>query len=55
MSITINFCSVWMYNKEFPSIKSPDPLILWFCKVPYNTLDAVSLLPHGLWTLNFAK
>ena len=33
MSMAINFGRVGMCNKEFPSIKSPDPLITWSCKV----------------------
>ena len=33
MSMAINFGRVGIYNEEFPSIKSPDPLITWSCKV----------------------
>ena len=33
MSLTINFGKSGIYNEEFPSIKLPDPLILWSCKV----------------------
>ena len=33
MSMAINFDWVRIYNEEFPSIKSPDPLIKWFYKV----------------------
>ena len=33
MSIRINFVRVVIYNEEFPSINSPDPLITWYCKV----------------------
>ena len=33
MYMAINFGRVGMYNKEFPSIKSPDLLITWFCKI----------------------
>ena len=31
-SMAINF-EVEMHNEEFPSIKSPDPLIKWPCEV----------------------
>ena len=33
MSMAINFGRVGVYNKAFPSIKLPDPLIMWSCKV----------------------
>ena len=33
MSMAINFDSVRIYTKEFPSIKSPDPLITWSYKL----------------------
>ena len=55
MYMAINFDRIEMYSKEFSSIKSPDPLISWSCKVTSNILDVVSLLPQGLWTLNLAK
>ena len=29
MSMAINFRRVGIYNKEFPSVKSPGPLITW--------------------------
>ena len=29
MPIAINFSSVGIYNEEFPSMNSPDPLITW--------------------------
>ena len=33
MSMAINFGWLGIYNEEFPSIKPPDPLITWPCKV----------------------
>ena len=33
MSMGINFGRVEIHNEEFPSIKSPDPLITWSCNV----------------------
>ena len=48
MSMAINFGRVEIYNKEFPSIKSSDPLIALSCKVVQTILAAVSLLPQGL-------
>ena len=27
--LSINFSSIGIYNEEFPSINSPDPLITW--------------------------
>ena len=33
MFVAVIFGMVGIYNKEFPSIKSPDPLITWSCKV----------------------
>ena len=33
MYMAINFGRVRMYNKKIPSIKSPDLLISWFCKI----------------------
>ena len=30
--MAISFIRVGTYNEEFPSIKSPDPLITWSCK-----------------------
>ena len=33
MSVAINFGRVWICNEEFPSLKSPDPLITWSWKV----------------------
>ena len=33
MSMSIDFARVGIYNKEFFSITSPDPLITWSCKV----------------------
>ena len=33
MSMAINFDGVGIYNEEFPSIKSLDPLIMWSLKV----------------------
>ena len=55
MSIAINFGRVEIYNEEFLSIKSPDPLITWSCKVTKNILAAQSLLPQGLWPLSVTK
>ena len=55
MFMAINFSRVEIYNKEFSSIKSPDPLIMWSCKVTYNILAAVSVLQQSLWPLNLAK
>ena len=43
MSMAINFGKVGMYNAKFPSIKSPDSLIMGSCKVAENILAAVSL------------
>ena len=55
MSMAINFGRVEIYNKEFPSIKSSNPLITLSYKVTETILAAVSLLPQGLWPLNLAK
>ena len=33
MSMATNFGRAGIYNDEFPSIKPPDPLITWSCKV----------------------
>ena len=55
MSITINFGKVGIYNEDFPSIKSPDPLITWSCKVVQVILADVSLPPQSLWPQNLAK
>ena len=55
MSMAINFGGVGIYNEEFPSIKSPDPLIVWSYKVMETILATVSLLPQGLWPQNVAK
>ena len=55
MSMAINFDRVGMYKEEFPSIKSPDSLITWSCKVKWIILAAVSLLPLDLWTQNLTK
>ena len=33
MSMAINFSRVGTCNEEFHSIKEPDPLITWSCKV----------------------
>ena len=32
MTMVINVGRVGIYDEEFPSIKSPDPLITWTCK-----------------------
>ena len=48
MSTAINFCRVGIYNEEFPSIKSLDPLITWSCEVTYNILVVLALLRQGL-------
>ena len=53
--MAINIGRVAIYNKEFPSIKSSDPLISCSSKVTQNILAAVSLLPQGLWRLNLAE
>ena len=45
--MAVSFGMVGIYNEEFPSIKSPDPLITWSCKVTEITLVAVSLLSQG--------
>ena len=55
MYIGINFGKVGTYNEEFPSKKSPNPLIAGSCKVMQTILAAVSLLPQGLWRLSLAK
>ena len=47
MFMAINFGRVGIHNKEFSSIKSPDSLIPWSCKVKINILAAVSLPPQG--------
>ena len=36
MSIDINFGRKRMYNEEFISINSPDPLIMWSCQGNVN-------------------
>ena len=46
MFMVINFGRVGIYNEEFSSIKSPDPLIPWSSKVTQNSLAGVSLLPQ---------
>ena len=46
MLMAINFGRVGIYNEEFYSIKSQDPLITWSCKVTENVLVAESLLPQ---------
>ena len=33
MPMAVNIRRMGIYNEEFPSIKSPDPLITWSCKV----------------------
>ena len=55
MSTAIKFSRVEINNEEFPSMKSPDPLITRPSKVTQNILAAVSLLPQGLWPLHLAK
>ena len=55
MSMAINIGRVEIYNKEFPSIMSPNPLITWPCKVMQNISAAVSPLPKGLWPLNLTR
>ena len=52
MTMVINVGRVGIYDEEFPSIKSPDPLITWTCKGMKNVSAAVSLLPQGLWPQN---
>ena len=34
MSMATNFVRVGINKEEFSSIKSPNPLITWSCKVP---------------------
>ena len=46
MFMVINFGRVGIYNEEFSSIKSPDPLIPRSSKVTQNSLAGVSLLPQ---------
>ena len=55
MAVGLHIGRVGKCNGEFPSIKSPGPLITWSWKVKENILAAVSLLPQGLWTLNLAR
>ena len=55
MSVAVNFGRAGIYSEEFPSTKSPDPYITWFCKVTYNIIAVVSLVPQGLCSLNLAR
>ena len=56
MSMAISFGRKGIYGVEFPSIKSPDPLIMWSWKVTkIKILAAVPLLTLGLWILNLAR
>ena len=53
--MAINFGRVGVYNEGFSSIKSPDPLITWSCKLMKTILGAVLLLPQSLWPQNLGK
>ena len=46
--MAINLDRVGIYNEQFPSIKSPDPLIMWSSRVMYH-------IQQGLQPLNLAK
>ena len=47
--MAINFGSVGIYNMEFLSMKSQDPLITWSRKAMQIILAVVALVPYGLW------
>ena len=53
--MAINFGRVGICKEETSSIKSPDPLITWSCKVMQTILAAAPLLPQGLWPQKLAK
>ena len=44
MSMAINFGRVGIYNEEFPSTKSSEPLITWFCFIITTIRRTVSKL-----------
>ena len=52
MSMAINVGRVGIYNEEFPSIKSPEPLIF---QGHVNFLVAVSPLAQNLWPQILAR
>ena len=42
------------YQEGLPPIKSHDPLIIWFCKIIWQTKIIITPLPKWLWSPDFA-
>ena len=55
MTIVTKLSLMVTYKEGLSSIRSQDPLAMWSCKVTWEMKYVISVLPQGLWSLNFAR
>ena len=54
MPMTTKLGRVVTYHEGFPSIKSHDPLVVWSCKITWQTKFMLTPPPEQLWTPKLA-